>query len=65
MASSKAPIDYVNPSERPCPKCQQPLQRTKRRGIDRLTSLFVPVARYRCRNFSCRWEGNLRETREK
>ena len=25
-----------------------------------LTSLFAPNHRYRCRNFTCRWEGNLK-----
>ena len=51
-------VDYVNETRRACPQCEQALDRIRRRPIDRLTSLFAPIRRYRCRNFTCRWEGN-------
>jgi len=47
-------------SEHTCPRCLGVLVRIRRRAIDRLWSLFVPVHRYRCPHFSCQWEGNLR-----
>ena len=47
-----------------CPECRGPLHRTSRRPIDRLTSQFTPVYRYRCEGFGCGWEGNLRVARE-
>ena len=53
-------VDYVNETKRACPQCDQTLDRIRRRPIDRLTSLFAPVQRYRCRGFACRWEGNLK-----
>ncbi len=56
--------DYVRNSQHACPHCGKPLDRVRRRLIDRLVSLFAPVRRYRCRNFSCRWEGNLRKSVE-
>ena len=41
-----------------CPVCGGELRRTHRRWQDRLLSrLVVPVARYRCKNEECRWEG--------
>ena len=44
-----------------CPLCADGnLIRIRRRAIDRLLSLFGLVYRYRCPNFSCQWEGNLR-----
>lgn len=43
-----------------CPLCDESLIRVRRRPLDRLISLFVPVERYRCLGFSCNWEGNLR-----
>ncbi len=42
-----------------CPKCRGRLFRTWRRPIDRLTSLVVPVKRFRCEYFACQWEGNF------
>lgn len=54
------PVEYLLESHRACPQCGQPLDRMRRRAIDRVTSLFVPVQRYRCRAFTCRWEGNLK-----
>lgn len=59
-----ADSDYVRTTQRACPHCNGPLDRVHRRLIDRLASLFTPVQRYRCRNFSCRWEGNLRKSAE-
>ena len=52
--------DYLRFSDRVCPQCAGDLMRTSRRSIDRLTSLFIPVHRYRCCRFSCQWQGNLR-----
>ena len=43
-----------------CPLCKTELRRTWRRPVDRFASLFVPLHRYRCGNFSCQWEGNYR-----
>jgi hypothetical protein len=43
-----------------CPLCKGALIRVWRRPIDRFTSLFVPVHRFRCEGFSCGWEGNFR-----
>jgi len=40
-----------------CPVCGEQLRRIHRRRQDYLLSLLVPVARYRCRNEECRWEG--------
>ncbi len=56
--------DYIRTTQRTCPQCGGSLDRMHRRLIDRLASLFAPVQRYRCRNFSCRWEGNLRKSAE-
>jgi hypothetical protein len=42
---------------RDCPHCGGVLIRIHRRPIDRLMSLYVPVARYRCRNHECGWQG--------
>lgn len=43
----------------PCPICSKGLSRIRRRAIDRLQSLVIPVLRYRCANAACSWEGNL------
>jgi hypothetical protein len=40
--------------------CTGSVDRIRRRPIDRIVSLFVPVQRYRCLNLACGWEGNLR-----
>lgn len=40
-----------------CPKCGGSIHRTRRTGIDRLISAYVPVRRYRCNNATCRWHG--------
>lgn len=47
-------------SAQKCPRCGGTLNRTPRRGIDRLLCLIVSVRRYRCRALGCHWEGNLR-----
>ena len=48
-----------------CPRCGRGhLVRVRRRPIDRLLSLFMHVNRYRCYNFTCQWEGNLRTRRQ-
>lgn len=44
-------------TERKCPHCSRDLRRIHRRWLDRLVNVFVPVARYRCRNRECRWQG--------
>lgn len=43
-----------------CPLCRNELRRTWRRPVDKFASLFLPLHRYRCGNFSCQWEGNFR-----
>ena len=44
-----------------CPACgERCLIRIRRRFIDRLLSLFVRLQRFRCQQFECQWEGNLR-----
>jgi hypothetical protein len=40
-----------------CPDCGSDLHRIRRRGRDRVLSLFVPVRRYQCRNHDCQWRG--------
>jgi len=42
---------------RACPVCGGELHRSRRRKRDRLLALLVPVARYRCKNRECGWEG--------
>ena len=44
-----------------CPHCKGPVIRVRRRFVDRLISLLIPVQRYRCRmkGWGCDWEGNL------
>lgn len=49
-------------SDRPrCPRCNGATNPIARRFVDLLTSIFVPVRRYRCREMRCDWEGNLRK----
>jgi len=45
---------------RECPLCGGPALRTRRRFVDRLISVVIPVHRYQCRTVSCGWRGNLR-----
>jgi len=42
---------------RDCPVCGGYLRRTHRQFLDRVISVFVPMARYRCSNQDCRWSG--------
>lgn len=46
-----------------CPRCNGKMERIRRRFLDRVASLVVPVRRYRCPHFSCQWEGLLRRRR--
>jgi hypothetical protein len=50
---------------RVCPQCNGPVERVRRRILDRLVSWIMPVHRYRCRmkGWGCDWEGNLRTKR--
>jgi hypothetical protein len=41
-----------------CPRCNGFVRRIRRRPIDRLVSVFVPMHRYRCCELGCGWEGN-------
>jgi hypothetical protein len=43
-----------------CPLCAGYVVRIHRRYIDRVISWFVPVHRYKCRDYNCQWQGNLR-----
>ncbi len=44
-----------------CPVCTEKyLMRIRRRFIDRIFSPIFPVHRYRCHNYPCGWEGNIR-----
>lgn len=44
-----------------CPYCNGPVIRIRRRFVDRVLSVFMPVQRYRChmKGWGCDWEGNL------
>lgn len=42
-----------------CPRCNAVAFRVHRRWVDKLTSLFRPVRRFRCQEFRCGWEGNV------
>lgn len=59
---STMPVDssFVHSKLYTCPLCRGQLLRTWRRPVDRFTSFFMPVHRYRCEDFSCQWEGNVR-----
>ena len=44
-----------------CPRCgERDLIRVHRRPIDRFLCLFVRLRRFRCAQFQCQWEGNIR-----
>ena len=63
VADSVSPdVSGQSSSGNVCPQCNAPLDRVQRRIVDRLSSWFSPVRRYRCRmkGWSCDWEGNLR-----
>ena len=52
-------------NRRACPVCGGELRRTHRRRWDRLLSLLVVrVARYRCKNEECHWEGLVLRTHQ-
>jgi hypothetical protein len=64
--SRQTHMDYQDPLNDPgsasrhtCPQCGQSLIRIRRRFIDRLTSIVQPVHRFRCRNHTCQWQGNI------
>ncbi|MBX9630911.1 MAG: hypothetical protein K2X67_10350 [Burkholderiales bacterium] len=42
-----------------CPRCNAVAFRVRRRWVDKFTSLFRPVRRFRCQEFRCGWEGNV------
>jgi hypothetical protein len=52
--------DASSANKHPCPRCAGNLLRIRRRVIDRLLSLFVPMHRYECLHSFCLWKGNLR-----
>lgn len=54
----------AGPGKHTCPSCNGSLVRAWRRPIDRFMTQFVPVHRYRCVSFACRWEGNFRTRRD-
>jgi len=47
---------------RHCPLCAGAITRVRRRTIDRVIALIVPLHRYRCKSLQCGWEGTLRVT---
>jgi hypothetical protein len=60
-AISTEPAGYVSvTTKHTCPMCEGYLIRIPRRVTDRLLSKFVLMHRYRCPDFACQWEGNLR-----
>jgi len=50
-----------------CPSCGGPVYRVRRRFLDRLISIIVPVRRFRCYSIGtgCQWEGNIRVKRQR
>ncbi len=42
-----------------CPSCGSRVKRINRRTVDKFSSLFNPILRYRCGNEKCFWEGNM------
>jgi hypothetical protein len=44
-------------SSQECPRCGGELHRIRRRGRDRLLSVYLPVRRYQCKNRDCDWQG--------
>lgn len=51
--NSRPPVDVL--AIRACRACSRPLDRRRRSLLDRVVSVLIPVARYRCR--FCGWEG--------
>lgn len=60
MKSSSPTADGAVSFHPSCPLCNGSTNRISRRFVDLLTSIFIPVRRYRCRAMRCNWEGNLR-----
>jgi len=52
-----------NASTLRCPRCNGELIRVRRRLIDKLLSIVIPVRRFRCVDAGCIWEGNVRRHR--
>ena len=44
-----------------CPVCGGYSVRIPRRHIDHFRSLFSLVHRYKCQNYHCQWQGNIRK----
>lgn len=40
-----------------CPQCASYARRIRRRFLDRMISLVIPVSRYKCQ--CCHWQGNV------
>lgn len=61
LRSSDFPTRQHHVGVHRCPYCNSPVDRVRRRFIDRLVSLITPVRRYRCRGhgWDCTWEGRL------
>ncbi len=51
-------------SSYPCPLCKGATYRIHRRLVDLFVNIFTPINRYRCTQYCCHWEGNLRRTRQ-
>ena len=49
--------------DRACPRCGGVAHRIRRELLDRVISVLVPVARYRCPWIGCNWEGVFRTRR--
>lgn len=61
-ANGNENVDIDDMVAHKCPRCDGDLIRIRRRLVDRLISVFVPVRRFRCVYLGCFWEGNLRRT---
>ena len=57
------PDDRAHSANGPaCARCNGLVYRIPRRFADKILSMFLLVHRYRCRSWSCGWEGLLRAT---
>jgi len=64
MTGNSKTFSYAIPQpgyRKTCPVCNGPVYRVRRRFIDRLIGLLIPLRRYRCSEPHCRREGNLRK----
>ena len=43
-----------------CPDCRAPIERIRRRRIDRVRSLITPVWRFACSDPGCHWTATIR-----